>query len=267
MVLGNVFDFLSNYLQIGGSAGPRINNSSGTIEAKNAAGNALVNINCAIASAANHAATYENVIYTGIAVAFHFDGATPPAANDNAGKFGLCGKTGGSYTAGDIIYDNGTTLVVVPTRIGQSVTTTVAVSGAGYTVTMSDKYLYAIESISPNTFEHKTNGAVTGGFASVIAIPFTTSSVNSTTQIATSGVVIKTSVVFDTPLNAGTLAVACNAQSLMATTENEATVAEEYQVVKSTGISAAAVIAVTIAGGPVSGAGTVYVEYVNAPLT
>ncbi|UCG53156.1 MAG: hypothetical protein JSW58_06280, partial [Candidatus Latescibacterota bacterium] len=62
-------------------------------------------------------------------IEFSFDGASAPSPGSNTGSFGFCHTTGGSYTAGQIVYDDGTALLLMPIAVARNLTTRSAISG------------------------------------------------------------------------------------------------------------------------------------------
>lgn len=63
-------------------------------------------------------------------ISYSFAGATPPSPGANTGKFGFCHTSGGSYTQGQIVYDTGTALILIPDEVATGLTTRSAISGA-----------------------------------------------------------------------------------------------------------------------------------------
>lgn len=91
-----------------------------------------------------HLASWLNTMSTVARIDFGFNGATPPSAGANTGKFGICHTTGGSYTTGEIVYDDGSSLLLQP--IGRHIIIpSVGVSG---TISLTANHVYHNQSES-----------------------------------------------------------------------------------------------------------------------
>lgn len=90
----------------------------------------------------------------------------------------------------------------------------------------------------------------------------TNASYTSTVVIPINNVVSSIFVNILSAYSAGaTIAVTCNGQTLMSTTNNNPQVIELYEFLTDVVISAASIITVTINGSPSAGSGTVIVNY------
>lgn len=155
-----IIGIMGNRFQIGGPSGVNLNNNAVILEVKNAANTAFAKIKGASISAgdvANNIVSLLDLQGRIALIQYDFDGASPPAPGDNTNKFGFCHTTGGSYTAGDILYDPGSVaLVVMPFEVCRHITTTSAVTG---TISFIANGLYAQESL--RTFVLKGDGGST----------------------------------------------------------------------------------------------------------
>lgn len=131
-------------------------------------------------------------------IQFSFDGASAPAAGTNTNKFGFCHTTGGSYTANDVVYDDGDSLIKLPRDVVKLIVTTSAVSG---TVSLDANGIYGWNG---SAYELKGDGGATdaGKILNVkVAWNFEDSTVDSTASIPSGADVIKTVVYVTTALN------------------------------------------------------------------
>lgn len=65
-----------------------------------------------------------------VKIEFSFAGSAPPTLGDNEGSYGICHTAGGSFDEGDIVYDDGVTLLAHAKRYGVTLLlTTSAISG------------------------------------------------------------------------------------------------------------------------------------------
>lgn len=122
---------------------------------------------------------------------FAFDGASAPAAGTNTGKFGFCHTTGGSYTANDVVYDDGDSLIKLPKVVCKVIYPKIEITG---TVSFNDKGVYVW---SGSSYElHGDGGATDTGKVKTIeiAFDFEDTNVDSTTAIPSGARIIKRTV-------------------------------------------------------------------------
>jgi hypothetical protein len=131
-------------LQLGGSAGNLIKEIASGFEFLNSAGTTLVNLRAAHADGSdqNQVAVQGNVGDAVARVDFSFAGAAPPSAGTNTGLHGFVHTSGGIYAAGDLVYDDGTTLRAV-TIVNHLIATTTAVTGGTIELDESSSYANA----------------------------------------------------------------------------------------------------------------------------
>lgn len=200
-------------------------------------------------------------------IQYGFDGASAPSAGANTAKFGFCHTTGGSYTAGDVVYDDGTTIHKL--NLLSSIATTTAITG---TISLVANGLYFKES---GSWVLKGDGSGTStGMEKVIELALaynSSATVDSTTSIPDGARITRVETVVTTAFNgtAPTLAIVVNGSTpltIMATTLNNLKVANQYQnlEVKEVGSVNAGVVRLNYtADSSSAGAGKVYVYYVS----
>ena len=184
-------------LKLGGSAGNIIKKIAGGFEFLNSAGTTLVNLRAALADGSdqNQVGTLANIRDAVIRVDFSFSGASAPAAGTNTGSYGFVHTSGGTYDAGDVVYDDGATLRVVPIT-NNFLATTVAISGG--TVELEADSLYINESqTAPYNWTKKGDalGSVAGVFRD-LTVTATTGASTDSVQTVTAGSDIKELDVF-----------------------------------------------------------------------
>ena len=264
-----IFGTTESTFQVGGTSGAKIKNSSAVMEIRNAADNAYAKLRALLIQSSNAPTTDVPTLLDAMikVIQFSFDGATPPNAGDNTGKFGICHTTGGSYTANDVVYDTGSALLVMPRETVMLLVTAVAVSG---TVSLNDDGIYGWEG---SAYVLKGDGAATStGFVKCIKVALAFGSgatVDSTTSIPSGAFVTRTAVVVGTLFNgtAPTVAVSINGSSpltIMTTGENNLKLANQYEVedIFTIGANETGVVRLSYtADGSSAGAANVFVFY------
>lgn len=184
-------------LKLGGSAGNIIKKITGGFEFLNSAGTTLVNLRAALADGTdqNQVGTLANIRDAVIRVDFSFAGASAPSPGANTGTYGFVHTSGGAYDAGDVVYDDGSTLRVVPIT-NNILTTTTAVSGG--TVELNADSVYANE-LTTAPYNWTTKGDALGSVAGILrdlTVAANTAPSTDSTQVVTSGSDIKELDVF-----------------------------------------------------------------------
>jgi hypothetical protein len=219
------------------------------------------------------ASTFRDVKERTVLIEFSFDGASAPSAGTNSGKYGFVHTTGGSYSAGQVVYDNGTSIETVSIYKMQTVHTTTSISG---TVSLIGNGIYIAQSGSaPYSWTLKGDGTPSNtGVERHISIAVGTDATTDSTTSIPSGAVVQDVVLdVDTAYDAGTtIQVAVNGSSpleVMATTDNNAEETNQFSVEQVSNVSAsnAGTVRVTITGTPAAGASVVIVKYVEAYLS
>ena len=205
-------------------------------------------------------------------IEFSFDGASPPGAGTNTGKYGFVHTTGGTYTAGQIVYDDGATLAVIPMYKMMMLSSSATVTG---TISLIANGVYQLTSVPPTyTWILKGDGTATGvGLVQLIEVTFSYTDmgtdVDSTTVIPNGARVLRTGLRVDTPFSGGATpaaAVKVNGSSpltILGTTESNLEAGNQYEndSYVDIGASETGVVRVTLTGTATAGAGVAFVEY------
>lgn len=268
-VFKNIAGTLSSIFRVGGTAGVNVKHNSGAVEFKNTADNAFVTARALQIQSSNNIAdlvTLLDLIGHVPLIEYSFDGASAPAPNANAGKFGFCHTTGGSYTAGDVVYDNVTALVKLNTCKG--LWTSSAVTG---TISLIANGMYAKEG---GSFVLKGDGSGTNtGVVKVVEIEYdyNDTTVDSTTSIPDGARVVRVENIVATPFNgtSPTVELTVNGSSpltVLATTLSDLKTSAQYedQEVKLVGATNEGVVRATVVSSSSSaGAGRALIFYVT----
>jgi hypothetical protein len=255
----------SSFFQIGGPAGPGINNNGGLLEAKNAANNAFVVMRGATPVGDNDLTTKAYVDKTAnkpIPVSLQFNGGSALPANTGTEQWYVVTTSGVNASIGQLLWDDGSgvgNVAVIPAATGNTIVTTAAFSGGTISLAANQMYVWtgtAWLDIAPS---------VAGATYMIRTALTTAASQNSATQIPANAIIYDVRLDVTTPYSAGTtisLGITGSTSLFMATGDNTATVAGLYQVMQDTsvGASAAALLA-TIAGAPAAGVGAMVVLY------
>ena len=270
-VIKNIKGILSDLFTIGGSSGIGIKNNSAVAEVKNAADNAFAVLRAKeIQSSSNINDVVSLLDLKGrIAnIQFSFDGASAPAGGANTAKFGFCHTSGGSYTAGEVVYDTGSALQKIPTSVVNAITTDGAVSG---TISLIDNGLY-VNDAGTWTLKGDGSGTATGSLKVIeISYDFEDSVVNSSTALVNGDRVVRVVNSVSQAFNgtAPTLLIQSDGTSdlsLMATTESDLKTINQYEVedIKEITADNAGVVKLTVTPDSSSaGIGKVLVFYVS----
>lgn len=265
----NLTGTLQALFRIGGTGGVNVKHNSGAVEFRNTADNAFVTARGLQIQSSNNTAdliTLLDLFGHVPLIEYSFAGASAPAPNNNAGKFGICHTTGGSYTAGDVVYDNVTALVKL--NVVKGIWTTSAVSG---TISLIANGMYAKEG-SSFILKGDGSGTNTGVMKAIeLSYDFNSTDVDSTTAIPNGARVVRVENIVVTPFNgtAPTLAVTVNGSSplsIFGTTLSDLKTAAQYedQEVKLVGATNEGIIRATVVSSSSSaGAGKALVFYVT----
>jgi len=263
----NITGIMGNLFRIGGPSGPNIKNNSGVLEIKNTGDSAFTKLRALqiqSSNSVNDIPVLLDLMGHVPLIEFSFAGSSAPSAATNTAKFGFCHTTGGSYSVGDVVYDDGSTLTKI--NFVRAIFTTSAVSG---TVSLQQNGVYTG---SGSSWTLKGDGAATDtGFVKVIKIAYaySDSSVDSTTSIPAGEKIFKVINSVTTAFNgsAPTLLAQVNGSTpltIMATTESSLTSANQYEVetVADVESSNAGTVRLTIIpDSSTAGAGNVYVYH------
>jgi hypothetical protein len=214
---------LKNRFGIGKANEIGLENSSGLLLVEDNSNNLVYarvkKVNDNASPNANDIATYFDVAGKIVQIGFSFDGASPPSAGANTGLYGFCHTSGGIYNAGEVFFDNGTTLIEVlhctHLTTGTSITGTISLLANGS---------YALQLGTWTLKGDGTSAGIPTGTTRMLKIPFTNSSttVNSTTSLTADTEIISVAVRKSVAFNgtAPTLAVA-RGVTLLATSDND----------------------------------------------
>ncbi|MEA3391379.1 MAG: hypothetical protein U9Q91_00210 [Candidatus Marinimicrobia bacterium] len=273
-VYKNFIGTMKGLFHISGPSGNALKNASDGIEVRNAADSAFQNINVKQASGlvSEHGINWLDLRDANVLVQFNFDGGSAPAAGANTGTYGFCHTSGGSYTAGQLYYDDGTTLRATKIHVGTRITTGSAVVG---TVSLNANGVYAAHSsTAPFSWTLKGDGMAGGtGVIKTIEIPIDTSATKSSTSSIPDGAEVfrvstKITTAYDNSATIEVLVDGTSDLTIQPTDENDPSTTNMYESDVESGIitsSNEGVVTVNIANTPSAGAGSVLVEF--APTT
>lgn len=272
MVHSSLKAVISSIFSVGGPTGNAIKAETYGLSVRDYLGSTLQRLGIGRAVNPTDAASYLDAQEKAILVQFSFNGSAPPVAGINSGNYGFCHTSGGSFTAGAIYLDNGSSLVAVTSYKGQLLLTVSAVTG---TVSLVANGLYIAQAnVAPFSWTLKGDGAPSqAGFEQSIQLTIGTASSYGSTTAVPSGAYV-TSVLFDvqTGFSNGTaVSVQINGGTpliVMQSTENTPTSVEIYEKSQHqlVGASNAGTLLVNVAGGPVAGAGFVTVKFISTYL-
>ncbi len=270
---GKLRGIIGNLFQFDGGDGAQIKNNSGVVEFRDS-----TDANMAIARGAgipSSTSTLDDLpdlldLRGRIAdIEFSFDGASAPSPGANTDEFGFCHTSGGSYTAGDVVYDPGSVaLITIPSNVATHLSSRAAVSG---TISLIANGIYCRQGAS---WVLKGDGTPTQtGHDLSIAVDydFNDTTVSSTTSVPDGAVVTRVTNSVGTAFNdvAATLQVDIDGtadETVMATADSKLKTVNEYSVPQHTDISSSTtgVVKLTVsAGTATAGAGTAIVHYVT----
>lgn len=268
---------MSSLFGIGGTSGITVKSNSGAVEFKNSADSALITaraLRLQSGAGVNDVATLIDILGLSPNIEFSFDGASAPSPGDNTALFGFCHTSGGSFTAGDVIYDDGST-ALASFRLPHVKSVTVASAVTG-TVSLIANGVYAKESSGSWVLKGDGGGVETGRLR-LIEVPITHSGgdADSTTTLPSGARVIRVDVRVTTAFNGTTPTLAVKAAgstplTMLATTGVDLTTTGQYtsdEIFEIDSDSAGAVRADLTLSGASAGAAKVTVVYTTAPLS
>ena len=256
---------IATFFQHGGPAGPGWNVNTGTFEAKNAANNAFVTVSGGFPTVGDHLTTKNYVDQTAnktIPVSQQFNGNNTLPLNSLTEKWYVVTTTGANATIGELIWDNGTgtgTTTVIGEVTGTTILTLAAFIGG--TITFASNALCVWTGSVWSSVIPSVSGAKYEIIMSITNLP----SQSSVTAIPANSYITNVRLVVVTPYSAGatiSIGQTGTVALLMATTDNVATVADEYwnpQLTAWGGTNYS--VLVTVGGSPANGAGYALVDY------
>lgn len=262
-IVGSIF-------RIGGPAGVGLKYNSDVLEVRNAADDGFAVSRTGMIPASgqtvNDAVSLLALQGRVADIVYSFDGASPPTAGVNTGAFGFCHTAGGSYSAGEVVYDTGTALQKIPASVVKAVTTRSAVTG---TVSLNANGYYVNQG---GTWTLKGDGTgVSVGMSQWISIiyDFEDTTVSSTTSVPDGAAVVRVANAVSVAFNgtSPTVQVVIDGTSdeeILATGDSDLTAANQYESDEIHAITSSTegVVKLTVTpDSSTSGAGIVYVEY------
>ncbi len=273
-VFNNVLGTMKSLFHIGGPQGNSLKNVSDGIAVRNAADDSDQNITIKQASGAvsGHGVNWLDLRDANVLIQFSFDGSSAPAPGTNTGMYGFCHTSGGTYTAGQIYYDDGTQLRATKIHVGTRITTGSAISG---TVSLNANGVYAAHSATaPFSWTLKGDGMAGGtGIVKSLEIDIDTSASKSSTSSIPAGaeiIRVRTKITSEYDNNAQISVIVDGSSDLtiQPADENDPSVASMYVSEVEDGAvtsSTEGVVTVNITNSPSTGAGKVIVDF--APTT
>ena len=264
-IVGNLFQFDNG-------DGAQLKNNSGVIEARDSTdANMALLRGSGIPSSSSTLDDLPDLLdlrARNALIEFDFNGGSAPSPGANTDKFGFVHTSGGPYTAGDVVYDDGTSLITIPDNVATSLNTTTAVTG---TISLIANGVYARQGAS---WVLKGDGSpvYTGvELAIEVSYDFNDTTVNSTTSVPDGARVTRVTNDVETAFNdnAATLQVDIDGTSdetVMATGDSKLKTANIYSVPQHTEITSSTegTVKLTVsAGTSTAGAGKVLVHYVT----
>jgi hypothetical protein len=249
-----------------GLNGPQWNNNSGNLEARNSGNSAFTIVRGASPVGDNDLTNkqYVDTITTRTVVAVQFNGNNALPTNSATEQFYVVTTSGSTANIGTLIWDDGsgsgnaTILAAAP----RSIITTVALTGGTISFAADSQYFWDTGSSSWINI----GGTAVSGSLRVTRHAITNAASQSSTAVLPANAVVRSAMLdIVTPYSAGatiTVGQTGTPALLMATTDNLATVAGQYESMQDTawGASALAVL-ITVAGSPTAGAGYCVVHY------
>jgi len=253
-----------------GRTGPKAKNSSGVFELRNNADDGYA---VARSARVQSSGTTVNDIPTLLDlrgrvadIEFSSAGDSVPAAGTNTGKFGFVHTAGGTYSAGDVIYDDGSNILKIPAEVCRHITTRAAISG---TVSMDANGIYVNQG---GTWTLKGDGGATDtGKSKWIKVAYSyddTFPLDSTATIPNGATVVRTVNVVATAFNgtSPTITVTVNGSTPATLINSAGEIAEAAQYERrdfqDIGADNAGSVRVSVTiDGSSAGAGAAWVEY------
>jgi hypothetical protein len=258
---------IQDFFQVGGPTGPALKNSSGVIEARNAADAAYAIVRGATPLANNDLTTkaYVDVLNKPVVVTLQHDGTVALPANSGIARWYVVTTGGGFAAIGDLLWDDGQgvgTVTLVTSTEGRTIFTSVAFSGGAINLSANSFYIWDITTMSwlPDAAVN-FSGAVRAIRYTIANSP---ASQDSAALLPASAIVLRAMVDVTTPFSGGSTISVGQVGFLtvfQGTTDNRPTVANQYEVPQDTVAPVAGVIRTTIGGAPAAGAAKVVIEY------
>jgi hypothetical protein len=254
----------NTFFQLGGPSGPALKSNSGAIEHRNAGDSAFAVARGATPVADNDLTTkaYVDQAMKPIPVGLQFNGGSSLPSNSGTEQYYVVTTSGVNATIGQLLWDDGSssgTVAVIAATTGNTIVTTAALSGG--TVTFNSNAMYTWT----GSAWIQIGATVSGGVLEIDMAVGTGASQSSATSIPANAVISSCELKVTTPFSGGTtisVGQTGSASLLMATGDNTATVANEYQADQRTDWGGSSLpVLVTVAGSPSAGAARLNVQY------
>jgi hypothetical protein len=264
---------INSFFQLGGPAGPGLNNVSTTVisATTSAGGTNYANVRGAtpLVDADFTTKAYVDEAFKPLIVTAQSNAASALIANTSTEHYIVVSTAGSgaaaAYIAGAVLWDDGSNtgnVSIISPVAGGSIIVTTSLTGGTFTFTANQEYVWtgsAWSNISPS---------VSGAIYVIDFVIGTSASQSSTTYIPANAVVLRTDVTITTPYSGGaTISVGQTGSTtlLMGTGDNVAQTVDDYQsAARVSWGSTQYQVLVSVAGSPGAGAGVVTVQYVSA---
>lgn len=259
----NLKGSFSSIFGIGGKNGPVLKDSSGVLEVRNSDDSAYQVARGASPVGDNDFTTKRWVLTNSehvVIIDGQMDGGSPPAPS-GAG-FLVVTTAGGTYSIGEIVYDDGSTLENLGTVEGRLIFVTDSLTGG--TISFDADSLYAWDADGSQWVKIGDVSNLTGARRTIHKAIDNSASQDTTTSIPAGNYVFGCWLEVTTPYSAGaTISVGdtATADKFMGTDQNDPQTADKYHVKQHTQQVAQSVVRVTVGGVPAAGAGVLAVEF------
>lgn len=269
-VLSNLTGIFGNLFQIGGNAGPNLVNSSGIIQARNAANNAFAVVQVAAAVNDNDAVnllTLATYSAKPIPVTLQISGASSVPTNSTTQQYYLVTTTGVNASIGQIYYDDGSNAgncTLFSASPYATIFSPSALTGGTITTAAASYYYW-----NTTTWVLQTISVAGAVSTTEVVIGFASATYSSTSTIPANAIIKQVYTKITTAFSGGTtLSVGITGTAtLFLNALAQVTAIGEYENNERISIGGSAATALcTIAGSPGAGVGVVYIDWV-VPLT
>ena len=256
-----------------GVKGNLVKNSVDGLEIRKNDDSDYSNLKVARATSNDHAVTLRDLKDNNILLEFDFDGASAPTAGTNSNKYGICSKTGGTYTQGQVVYDDGTALELISIYKGEIVASGNAINVAGG-INMIQNGLYIATVGSPNpTFVAKGDGGdTTNGKVRYLRLPLALADATSTTSIPVGAKIVSCQLNVTTAYdNSATVAIATTGSTpltIMGATDNDLSLVGIFEVDPLLDVATGndGTVKATVTGTPTVGVGEIIIGFEESYL-
>jgi hypothetical protein len=265
-VFSKLLGTITTFFQVGGPAGPGLNDNAGALEAKNAANSAFAIVRGATPPVGDNDLTAKSYVdqlaNKPVPASVQFNGGSALPANSGTEKWYVVSTGGVNAALGTLLWDDGSgagTVQVIPAAVGNTIVTTAAFTGGTDTFVAFHVYVW-----NGTAWVDVSSSSSTAGAQFVIRIPIALVTVSSATSLPANAIISDAKLDIVTPYTAGAtlqLGVTGIPAAFMATTDNTPQTAGTYQLMQDTAAPSANPLLVTITGAPAAGAGYAVLTY------